>query len=107
QRAAARGHHQLGFSGIVSYEPTELVVTARCGTLLSELDATLAERGQFLPFEPPHFGAGATFGGCIAAGLSGPRRASAGALRDYMLGAKLIDGRGRVLGFGGQVMKNV
>ena len=95
------------FAGIVSYEPTELVVTARCGTLLSELDATLAERGQFLPFEPPHFGAGATFGGCIAAGLSGPRRASAGALRDYMLGARLIDGRGRVLGFGGQVMKNV
>jgi len=95
------------FAGIVSYEPTELVVTARCGTLLSELDATLTERGQFLPFEPPHFGAGATFGGCIAAGLSGPRRSSAGALRDYVLGARLIDGRGRVLGFGGQVMKNV
>ena len=96
-----------GFAGIVSYEPTELVVTARCGTRLSELDATLAEHGQFLPFEPPHFGAEATFGGCIAAGLSGPRRASAGALRDYVLGARLIDGRGRVLGFGGQVMKNV
>jgi glycolate oxidase FAD binding subunit len=96
-----------GYAGIVSYEPTELVLTVRCGTLLSDLDAALAEHGQFLPFEPPHFGAEATFGGCIAAGLSGPRRASAGALRDYMLGAKLIDGRGRVLAFGGQVMKNV
>jgi glycolate oxidase FAD binding subunit len=60
-----------------------------------------------LAFEPPHFGAGATFGGCIAAGLSGPRRAAAGALRDFVLGAKLVDGRGRALSFGGQVMKNV
>jgi glycolate oxidase FAD binding subunit len=66
----------------------------------------LAERGQCLPFEPPHFGA-ATFGGCIAAGLSGPRRAAAGGLRDFVLGVKLIDGAGRELAFGGQVMKNV
>jgi glycolate oxidase FAD binding subunit len=94
-------------AGIVDYEPTELVVTARCGTPLAEIEQVLGERGQCLPFEPPHFGAGATFGGCIAAGLSGPRRASAGALRDFVLGAKLVDGRGRELSFGGQVMKNV
>jgi len=95
------------YRGIVSYEPTELVVTARCGTPLAELEAHLAEHGQCLPFEPPHFGAGATVGGCIAAGLSGPRRAAAGAVRDFVLGARLIDGRGRLLSFGGQVMKNV
>ena len=96
-----------GHAGIVSYEPSELVVTARCGTSLSSLEKTLEESGQCLPFEPPHFGAAATLGGCIAAGFSGPRRASAGALRDYVLGAKVLDGRGRVLSFGGQVMKNV
>lgn len=95
------------YSGIVSYEPTELVVTARCGTPLSEVERILEENGQCLPFEPPHFGASATFGGCIAAGLSGPRRASAGPLRDFVLGARLVDGRARVLAFGGQVMKNV
>jgi glycolate oxidase FAD binding subunit len=95
------------YAGIVSYEPTELVITARAGTPLNEIESALAAEGQMLPFEPPHFGAGATFGGCIAAGLSGPRRASAGALRDFVLGARLVDGAGRVLGFGGQVMKNV
>ena len=94
-------------AGIVSYEPTELVVTARCGTLLSDLEASLAEQGQILPFEPPRFGAGATLGGCIAAGLSGPRRASAGSVRDFLLGATILDGRGQRLAFGGQVMKNV
>jgi glycolate oxidase FAD binding subunit len=96
-----------GYAGIVSYEPTELVVTARCGTPLGNLEETLALEKQGLPFEPPHFAAGATLGGCVAAGLSGPRRASAGALRDFVLGVKLIDGRGRALDFGGQVMKNV
>jgi len=96
-----------GYAGIVAYEPTELVVTARCGTRLTELEAALAEAGQCLPFEPPHFGEEATLGGCVAAGLSGPRRASAGALRDYLLGARIVDGRGRALSFGGQVMKNV
>jgi glycolate oxidase FAD binding subunit len=95
------------YTGIVTYEPTELVVTARCGTPLAELEAALAEKDQCLAFEPPHFGAGATLGGCVAAGLSGPRRATAGALRDFILGIKLLDGRGRVLAFGGQVMKNV
>jgi glycolate oxidase FAD binding subunit len=95
------------YTGVVSYEPTELVVTARCGTPLSELESALEEQHQCLAFEPPHFGPAATFGGCIAAGLSGPRRASAGALRDFVLGVKLVDGRGRALSFGGQVMKNV
>jgi glycolate oxidase FAD binding subunit len=95
------------YSGIVDYEPTELVITARCGTPLAEIEAALHERRQMLAFEPPHFGPGATLGGTIAAGLSGPRRASAGALRDFVLGAKLLDGRGEVLRFGGQVMKNV
>ena len=96
-----------GLAGISSYEPTELVVTARCGTRLAELEAVLAERGQCLPFEPPHFGPGATVGGMVAAGLSGPSRAAVGAVRDYMLGATLLNGRGEVLSFGGQVMKNV
>ena len=96
-----------GYCGIVAYEPTELVVTARCGTSLSELEKRLEANGQCLPFEPPHFGPGATIGGCVAAGLSGPRRASAGALRDFVLGVRLIDGRGQALSFGGQVMKNV
>jgi glycolate oxidase FAD binding subunit len=95
------------YTGIVDYEPTELVITARCGTLLAEIEAALAERKQMLAFEPPHFGDGATLGGAIAAGLSGPRRANSGALRDFVLGTKLLDGKGEVLSFGGQVMKNV
>jgi glycolate oxidase FAD binding subunit len=94
------------YAGVVDYEPAELVVTARCGTPLAELERILDEQGQCLPFEPPHFGA-ATLGGCIASGLSGPRRMSAGALRDFVLGVKLIDGRARELDFGGRVMKNV
>jgi len=95
------------YAGIVDYEPTELVITARCGTPLAEIEAALAERKQMLAFEPPHFGESATIGGTIAAGLSGPRRANSGALRDFVLGAKLLDGKGEVLTFGGQVMKNV
>ena len=94
-------------SGIVDYEPTELVITARCGTPLAEIEEALAERRQMLPFEPPHFGDGATIGGVIASGLSGPRRASAGALSDFVLGTVLMDGKGELLTFGGQVMKNV
>ena len=93
--------------GIVSYEPSELVVTVRAGTPLAQLEQRLAEAGQSLPFEPPHFGSGATVGGMVAAGLSGPARASVGAVRDYVLGLNLINGRGEALVFGGQVMKNV
>ena len=95
-----------GYRGIVAYEPTELYITARCGTPLAEIEAALAEKGQMLAFEPPHF-SGATVGGCVAAGLSGPRRQQAGAVRDFVLGVKLVDGSGQVLNFGGQVMKNV
>jgi glycolate oxidase FAD binding subunit len=120
-------------AGISSYEPSELVVTVRAGTPLAALEAVLAERGQCLPFEPPHFGSrsapapaplggvgergfddsgvapgsAATVGGMVAAGLSGPARASVGAVRDYVLGLTMINGRGELLTFGGQVMKNV
>ena len=109
-----------GYRGILAYEPTELYVTAKCGTPLAELEAVLAEKGQMLAFEPPQFSgasigsagasvgsAGSTVGGCVAAGLAGPRRQQAGAVRDFVLGVKLIDGTGQVLDFGGQVMKNV
>jgi len=93
--------------GIVAYEPTELVITARCGTPLAEIESALAAHNQCLAFEPPRFSAEATCGGMMAAGLSGPRRASSGPLRDYVLGVRLLDGQGRELNFGGQVMKNV
>ena len=106
--------------GITSYEPSELVVTARAGTPLVELETTLAEQGQCLAFEPPHFqvhgdGApdqtpdttGATVGGMVATGLSGPARASAGGVRDFVLGVTLLNGRAELLTFGGQVIKNV
>jgi glycolate oxidase FAD binding subunit len=96
-----------GYAGIVDYDPTELVVTVRGGTLLAELETALAEKSQMLAFEPPHFGAGATVGGAVAAGLAGPRRATAGAVRDFVLGVRLLDGRGQDLSFGGRVMKNV
>jgi len=121
-----------GYRGIVAYEPTELVITARAGTPLAEVEAALREKGQMLAFEPPHFGdlpspltplppgAGegnvvpakpamrmATLGGCIATGLSGPRRPYAGAARDFVLGVRLLDGKSDDLKFGGQVMKNV
>lgn len=95
------------YRGIVAYDPTELVITAHCGTPLAEIEAALAEKNQMLAFEPPHWGAGATLGGMVASGLSGPRRQAVGALRDFVLGAVLMDGKGEVLHFGGQVMKNV
>lgn len=95
------------YSGILAYDSTELVITVRCGTPLVEIEAALAEQGQMLAFEPPHFGSGATIGGAVASGLSGPRRSAVGALRDFVLGAVLMDGKGEVLHFGGQVMKNV
>jgi glycolate oxidase FAD binding subunit len=95
------------YRGIVDYEPTELVITARAGTPLAEIEAAMRERGQMLAFEPPHFGSAATLGGCIAAGLSGPRRAYSGAARDFLLGVRMLDGKGDDLRFGGQVMKNV
>ncbi len=96
-----------GHRGIVEYEPTELVVTARAGTPLAIVEAALAEKGQMLAFEPPHFGPAATLGGMVACGLSGPRRPYAGAVRDSVLGVKLLNGQGEILSFGGQMLKNV
>lgn len=93
--------------GILSYEPKELVITARAGTRLTDVEAALAENGQTLAFEPPHFGPTATLGGTIACNLSGPRRPYAGAARDFVLGVRIINGRGEILRFGGEVMKNV
>lgn len=96
-----------GHSGIINYEPTELVITARAGTPLKEIEHTLAENKQILPFEPPHYGDNATLGGTVACNLSGPRRAAAGAARDYVIGCKLLNGKGEIISFGGEVMKNV
>ena len=93
--------------GISSYEPSELVITARAGTPLAHLEAALAERGQCLPFEPPRFAPGGTVGGMVAAGLSGPARAAAGSVRDHVLGATVLHGDGSIDSFGGQVIKNV
>jgi glycolate dehydrogenase FAD-binding subunit len=95
------------YRGVVDYEPSELVITARAGTPLAEIEAALAAAGQMLACEPPYFGPQATLGGCIAAGFSGPRRASAGSVRDFVLGTRVLNSAGEALRFGGQVMKNV
>jgi len=107
ERLAGEIFEVAGHAGIVDYDPTELVITARCGTLLADIEQTMAQSGQMLAFEPPHFGPRPTLGGSIAAGLSGPRRPYAGAARDLVLGLRLLDGRGDELAFGGRVMKNV
>ena len=96
-----------GLSKILAYEPSELFVCALAGTPLAVVESALAERGQMLAFEPPHFGAGATLGGATAAGLSGPRRPFSGAVRDCILGVEMADGQGSLLRFGGRVIKNV
>ncbi len=97
-----------GYSGIVAYEPKELVLTVRAGTPLADVEKALAAERQMLPFEPPHYGGGrATIGGTVAAGLSGPRRPYAGAVRDFVLGARIVNGKGEDLSFGGRVIKNV
>ena len=93
--------------GILSYQPSELVITARSGTRLQDLEATLDQHNQQLAFEPPRHTERATLGGAIACGLSGPARAFRGAARDFVLGAKIINGKGELMQFGGQVMKNV
>jgi glycolate oxidase FAD binding subunit len=94
-------------AGIVDYQPTELVITARSGTPLADVEAAMSAQGQMLAFEPPHFASGGTLGGAIATGLSGPRRPYAGAARDFVLGVRVVDGMGDELAFGGRVMKNV
>jgi glycolate oxidase FAD binding subunit len=104
------GHYLLdmtAYRGVVGYHPSELVVTARAGTPLAELEAELDRHGQMLAFEPPHFSATATVGGCVAAGLAGPRRMAAGSVRDYVLGVRMLDAQGHIVSFGGEVMKNV
>ena len=95
------------YSGILEYQPEELVITACAGTPLKEIEAALKAKNQMLAFEPPHFGEQATFGGAIAAGLAGPGRISVGNFRDFVLGTRILDGKGQDLSFGGQVMKNV
>ena len=95
------------YAGIVAYEPKELVVTVRAGTRLAELEDALAAERQMLPFEPPHFGDNATIGGAVATGLSGPRRPYAGSVRDFVLGTRVVNGKGEDLSFGGRVIKNV
>jgi glycolate oxidase FAD binding subunit len=94
-------------NAVVSYEPSELYITALCGTPLAHIEAALDERGQYLAFEPPNFNGQTTLGGALASGLSGPSRASVGGFRDYVLGLKMINGRAQELVFGGQVIKNV
>ncbi len=96
-----------GYAGVIAYEPKELVVTVKAGTRLADLEAVLAAERQMLAFEPPHFGEAATIGGTVAAGLSGPRRPYAGAVRDFVLGARIVNGKGEDLSFGGRVIKNV
>jgi glycolate oxidase FAD binding subunit len=106
----ANSHTKLNartYSGILEYQPEELVITACAGTPLKEIEAALKEKNQVLAFEPPHFGEHATFGGAIAAGLAGPGRISAGNFRDFVLGTRIMDGRGQDLSYGGKVMKNV
>lgn len=103
-------------AGVVAYEPKELVLTVRAGTPLAEVQRVLAAERQMLPFEPPHFGgfdpadasrSRATIGGAVGAGLSGPRRPYAGAVRDFVLGVRIVNGKGEALAFGGRVIKNV
>jgi glycolate oxidase FAD binding subunit len=107
RRATGHPLAVAGHRGILAYEPSELVVTARAGTRLADIESALAEHRQMLPFDPPRFGHPATLGGTVACGLSGPRRPYAGAARDFVLGVRIINGQAEVLRFGGQVMKNV
>ena len=93
--------------GIVNHEPSELVLTVRSGTPVGETQAALAEHGQWLPFDPPRHDEASTIGGVVACALSGPARPWTGAVRDFVLGTRIVNGRGDVLSFGGEVMKNV
>jgi glycolate oxidase FAD binding subunit len=95
------------YQGILDYQPEELVITVCAGTPLKEVESSLAEKKQYFAFDPPCFGSEATIGGMIASGIAGPGRGQYGGLRDYVLGTKIMDGRGQVLSFGGKVMKNV
>ena len=94
-------------SGVIDYDPAELVITLRAGCRLSDVEALLAQNRQMFAFEPPNFAAEASIGGMVASGLAGPRRGFSGSIRDFVLGVKMIDGRGEILQFGGRVIKNV
>ena len=107
RRCEGRKLDTTGHRGIINYQPKELVLTVRAGTPLSDVEQELSDKGQFLPFEPPHFSDKATIGGAVACGLSGPARAYTGSVRDFVLGMHIINGRSDVLHFGGEVMKNV
>ncbi|MCQ9378075.1 glycolate oxidase subunit GlcE [Methyloversatilis sp. XJ19-49] len=107
QQLAGAPLDMRGAQGVIAYEPSELYITAHAGSRVADIEALLAGRQQMLAFEPPLFGPGVTVGGMVASGLSGPRRMAAGSLRDFVLGVTVMDGQGRVLRFGGQVMKNV
>jgi len=107
RRIEARSLDLATHRGVIAYEPSELVITARGGTPLAEIEALLGGHGQMLAFEPPSFGPASTIGGVVAAGLAGPRRPFAGAVRDFVLGVTILDGRGRSLRMGGTVFKNV
>jgi glycolate oxidase FAD binding subunit len=96
-----------GHTGVIAYEPSELYITARAGTHMTEIEALLAQHNQMLACEPPHFGEKVTLGGTVACGFSGSRRPFAGSVRDHILGVHIINGAGEILQFGGQVMKNV
>ncbi len=96
-----------GYQGIVNYQPDELVITVKSGTSIKEVELALDEKNQQFAFDPPYFGENATIGGMVCSGLAGPGRVSAGSLRDFVLGAKIMDGQGQVMNFGGTVMKNV
>lgn len=96
-----------GYQGIINYQPDELVITVKSGTSLKEVELALEEKNQQFAFEPPYFGESATIGGMVCSGLAGPGRVSAGSLRDFVLGAKIMDGQGQIMNFGGTVMKNV
>lgn len=96
-----------GLDQLVSYEPRELILVVQPGMKLQAVEALLAGENQHLPFEPPHWGEGATIGGALACNLSGPRRFKAGGLRDFVLGLEMIDGGGRRIRGGGKVVKNV
>ena len=107
--AELKGHplSTKGYHGIINYQPDELVITVRAGTSIKEVELALEEKSQQFAFEPPHFGDNATIGGMVCSGLAGPGRVSAGSLRDFVLGAKIMDGQGQIMNFGGTVMKNV
>lgn len=102
----ATGVDMRGLSGILAYDPNEYTFTARAGTAVSEIIDALAEKGQYLPFDPLFVQDGATLGGTVAANTSGSGRFRYGGVRDFILGVRFVDGNGRIVNGGGKVVKN-